>query len=77
MTGIADPRLDGNYDVVEMKRAMFTASTCIHHLPNMRPNMKRVQTLNLFYVEIPSTQGFPFRVLCRLSSCSKATMDWT
>lgn len=45
VTGIADPRLDGNYDVVEMKRAMFTASTCIHHLPNMRPNMKRVVQL--------------------------------
>ncbi|KAH6784494.1 ROP binding protein kinases 1 [Perilla frutescens var. hirtella] len=42
---IADPRLGGEYDVVEMKRAMFTASNCIHHLPNMRPNMKRVVQL--------------------------------
>ncbi|XP_057783892.1 receptor-like cytosolic serine/threonine-protein kinase RBK1 isoform X2 [Salvia miltiorrhiza] len=42
---IADPRLGGNYNVVEMKRAMFTASTCIHHLPTMRPNMKRVVQL--------------------------------
>ncbi|KAL7094416.1 hypothetical protein ACP275_11G102600 [Erythranthe tilingii] len=25
-----------------MKRAMFAASICIHHLPNMRPNMTRV-----------------------------------
>lgn len=39
---MADPRLGGSYDVVEMKRAMFTASTCIHHLPTLRPNMKRV-----------------------------------
>lgn len=39
---LVDPRLGDAYDVVEMKRAMFTASTCIHHLPNMRPNMKRV-----------------------------------
>lgn len=40
---LADPRLLDTYDVIEMKRAMFTASTCIHHLPNMRPNMKRVR----------------------------------
>ncbi|KAL8472242.1 hypothetical protein ACS0TY_029453 [Phlomoides rotata] len=42
---IADPRLGDTYDVVEMKRAMFTASTCVHHMPNMRPNMKRVSQL--------------------------------
>ncbi|XP_047979727.1 receptor-like cytosolic serine/threonine-protein kinase RBK1 isoform X2 [Salvia hispanica] len=42
---IADPRLGGNYDVVEMKRAMFTASTCIHHQPTLRPNMMRVVQL--------------------------------
>ncbi|PIN01360.1 Serine/threonine protein kinase [Handroanthus impetiginosus] len=45
MKEIADPRLGEMYDVIEMKRAMFTASTCIHHLPNMRPNMKRVVQL--------------------------------
>lgn len=42
---IADPRLGDDYNVIEMKRAMFTASTCIHHLPNMRPTMKRVVKL--------------------------------
>ncbi|XP_042024085.1 receptor-like cytosolic serine/threonine-protein kinase RBK1 [Salvia splendens] len=42
---IADPRLGGNYNVVELKRAMFTASTCIHHLPTLRPNMTRVVQL--------------------------------
>lgn len=42
---IADPRLGDSYDTVEMKRAMFTASTCIHHLPNIRPNMKKVVQL--------------------------------
>ncbi|XP_015058904.1 receptor-like cytosolic serine/threonine-protein kinase RBK1 [Solanum pennellii] len=42
---LADPRLGDAYDVVEMKRAMFTASTCIHHLPNMRPNMIRAVQL--------------------------------
>ncbi|XP_016442776.1 receptor-like cytosolic serine/threonine-protein kinase RBK1 [Nicotiana tabacum] len=42
---LADPRLLDTYDVIEMKRAMFTASTCIHHLPNMRPNMKRAVQL--------------------------------
>lgn len=42
---LADPRLGDAYEVIEMKRAMFTASTCIHHLPNMRPNMKRAVQL--------------------------------
>ncbi|KAL7143885.1 hypothetical protein ABFS83_08G221500 [Erythranthe nasuta] len=42
---IADPRLGESFDIVEMKRAMFAASTCIHHLPTMRPNMKRVVQL--------------------------------
>ncbi|KAL7135475.1 hypothetical protein ABFS83_11G099300 [Erythranthe nasuta] len=39
---IADPKLGEDYEVIEMKRAMFAASICIHHLPNMRPNMTRV-----------------------------------
>ncbi|XP_050205609.1 receptor-like cytosolic serine/threonine-protein kinase RBK1 [Mercurialis annua] len=39
---VADPRLGDDYDPVEMKRAMFTALMCIHHLPNMRPHMDRV-----------------------------------
>lgn len=39
---LVDPRLDNQYDVIQLKRVMFTASTCLHHLPNMRPNMKRV-----------------------------------
>ncbi|KAL2521743.1 Receptor-like cytosolic serine/threonine-protein kinase RBK1 [Forsythia ovata] len=39
---LADPQIGSNYDVKEMKRAMFAASTCLHHLPNMRPNMKKV-----------------------------------
>ncbi|KAK4411745.1 Receptor-like cytosolic serine/threonine-protein kinase RBK1 [Sesamum angolense] len=39
---VADPRLGENYSVIEMKRAMFAAFICIHHLPNMRPNMPRV-----------------------------------
>ncbi|KAK4367029.1 hypothetical protein RND71_014909 [Anisodus tanguticus] len=42
---LADPSLGNTYDVVEMRRAMFTASTCIHHLPNMRPNMIRAVQL--------------------------------
>ncbi|GAA0146718.1 hypothetical protein LIER_06606 [Lithospermum erythrorhizon] len=39
---IADPRIADTYDKVEMKRVMFTASLCIHHLPNMRPTMTKV-----------------------------------
>ncbi|KAJ6288289.1 hypothetical protein OIU76_024304 [Salix suchowensis] len=42
---LADPRLGDEYDPVEMKHAMFTASMCIHHLPNMRPHMTRVAQL--------------------------------
>ncbi|PIN05864.1 Serine/threonine protein kinase [Handroanthus impetiginosus] len=42
---LADPRLGEDYNITEMKRAMFTASICIHHLPNMRPNMTRVVQL--------------------------------
>lgn len=39
---LADPRLGDNYDLGEMKRAMLTASMCIHHLSSMRPQMGRV-----------------------------------
>ncbi|KAI8540887.1 hypothetical protein RHMOL_Rhmol08G0020100 [Rhododendron molle] len=42
---IADPRLGDAYDMGEMKRAMWTALSCLHHLPNMRPNMIRVVQL--------------------------------
>ncbi|KAL2241088.1 UNVERIFIED_CONTAM: Receptor-like cytosolic serine/threonine-protein kinase RBK1 [Sesamum indicum] len=42
---IADPKLGETYNIVEMKRAMCTAAACIQHLPNMRPNMKRVVQL--------------------------------
>lgn len=42
---IADPRLGDTYDTGEMKRAMLTALSCLHHLPNMRPNMIRVVQL--------------------------------
>ncbi|GAA0167774.1 hypothetical protein LIER_22633 [Lithospermum erythrorhizon] len=39
---IADPSLGDEYDKVEMKRIMATASACLHHLPNMRPTMIKV-----------------------------------
>lgn len=39
---LVDPRLEDDYEMIELKRAMSAASACIHHLPNMRPNMKRV-----------------------------------
>ncbi|KAK1410541.1 hypothetical protein QVD17_37078 [Tagetes erecta] len=39
---LVDPRLEGKYELIELKRAMSAASACIHHLPNVRPNMKRV-----------------------------------
>lgn len=39
---LADPRLGDNYDIIEMKRVMSTASICIHHSSTLRPNMNRV-----------------------------------
>ncbi|KAF1001871.1 receptor-like cytosolic serine/threonine-protein kinase RBK1 [Apium graveolens] len=42
---LADPRLGDDYDVVEMKRAIATATTCLDHMPKLRPNMTRVSQL--------------------------------
>lgn len=42
MKELADPRLGDEYDIVDMKRAIATATTCLHHMPKLRPNMTRV-----------------------------------
>ncbi|KAF2285287.1 hypothetical protein GH714_042329 [Hevea brasiliensis] len=42
---VVDPRLGDDYDPIEMKHAMLTASECINHLPSMRPHMNRVVQL--------------------------------
>ncbi|KAL8194065.1 hypothetical protein R6Q57_026307 [Mikania cordata] len=44
---LVDPCLEINeYEMVELKRAMSAALACIHHLPHIRPSMKRIiQTL--------------------------------
>ncbi|CAL0313003.1 unnamed protein product [Lupinus luteus] len=42
---IADPRLEGKYDLVEMNRAMATASMCVHHMSSKRPYMNQVLKL--------------------------------
>ncbi|XP_004288526.1 PREDICTED: receptor-like cytosolic serine/threonine-protein kinase RBK1 [Fragaria vesca subsp. vesca] len=42
MKELADPRLEGNYDPVEIKRAMLVASMCIRHQSTKRPYMTRV-----------------------------------
>ncbi|KAM4128061.1 hypothetical protein ACJW30_02G137400 [Castanea mollissima] len=42
---LADARLGDAYDVSEMRRAMYMASMCIHHLPSMRPDMNRLVQL--------------------------------
>ncbi|XP_076934774.1 receptor-like cytosolic serine/threonine-protein kinase RBK1 [Bidens hawaiensis] len=39
---LVDPRLDNKYDITELARAMSAASSCIHHMPHMRPDMGRV-----------------------------------
>ncbi|XP_052188499.1 receptor-like cytosolic serine/threonine-protein kinase RBK1 [Diospyros lotus] len=42
---IADGGLGEAYDAGEMKRAMLTASACLHHLPSLRPGMNQVVEL--------------------------------
>ncbi|KAJ8771226.1 hypothetical protein K2173_026094 [Erythroxylum novogranatense] len=39
---LADSQLGDDYDPCEMKRAILTASLCIHHLSSMRPDTNRV-----------------------------------
>ena len=45
---LADPRLGDDYDQVEMKRVMLTASMCIHHQSSTRPYMTRVCIKKLY-----------------------------
>ncbi|KVH92254.1 Protein kinase, catalytic domain-containing protein [Cynara cardunculus var. scolymus] len=52
--GLVDPRLGNDYDLVELKRAMLIASSCIHHMPDMRPNIKRV--LQILKGESPAVE---------------------
>ncbi|GAB4848804.1 hypothetical protein Ancab_003598 [Ancistrocladus abbreviatus] len=42
---LVDPGLGNDYDPVEIKRAMYTASMCIRHIPSHRPHMNRVVQL--------------------------------
>ncbi|KAJ4962249.1 hypothetical protein NE237_022188 [Protea cynaroides] len=42
MKELVDPRLGHDYDVIEMKRIISTASRCIHYSSIMRPNMSQV-----------------------------------
>ncbi|XP_071710999.1 receptor-like cytosolic serine/threonine-protein kinase RBK1 [Rutidosis leptorrhynchoides] len=39
---LVDPQLGNAYELFEVKRTIVVASSCIHHMPDMRPNMKRV-----------------------------------
>ncbi|KAL8251595.1 hypothetical protein R6Q59_035288 [Mikania micrantha] len=39
---LVDQRLGKAYELNEVKRTVMVASACIHHMPDMRPNMKRV-----------------------------------
>ncbi|XP_062100490.1 receptor-like cytosolic serine/threonine-protein kinase RBK1 [Humulus lupulus] len=39
---LADPRLGNEFDSIEMKRTMLTASMCIHHQSSKRPYMNQV-----------------------------------
>ncbi|PWA69460.1 ROP binding protein kinases 1 [Artemisia annua] len=42
LTELVDPRLGNANELIEVKRTVVVASSCIHHTPDMRPNMKRV-----------------------------------
>ncbi|CAH8280909.1 unnamed protein product [Arabidopsis lyrata] len=42
---IVDPQLGNDFDEIEMKRVMQTASMCIHHVSTMRPDMNRLVQL--------------------------------
>ncbi|KAK9069435.1 hypothetical protein SSX86_011338 [Deinandra increscens subsp. villosa] len=39
---LVDPRLEKAYELNQVKRTISVASACVHHMPDMRPNMKRV-----------------------------------
>ncbi|XP_041022823.1 receptor-like cytosolic serine/threonine-protein kinase RBK1 [Juglans microcarpa x Juglans regia] len=60
---LSDPRLGDAYDPNEMKRAMYTASVCIHHLPSMRPQMNRV--VQLLKVEDGALEPRPISVAAK------------
>ncbi|KAL8167643.1 hypothetical protein V2J09_009142 [Rumex salicifolius] len=49
---LIDPQLGDKYDTVELRRAMVTATMCIHHEPSCRPQMNRV-------VEVLRGEGRP------------------
>ncbi|XP_057421415.1 receptor-like cytosolic serine/threonine-protein kinase RBK1 [Lotus japonicus] len=42
---LADPRIEEQFDPVEMMRAIATASMCVHHKPTRRPLMNQVVQL--------------------------------
>lgn len=39
---LADPRLDGNYDLMEMARMVACAAACVRHSARRRPRMSQV-----------------------------------
>lgn len=39
---VADPRLDGNYDPVEMTRVVASAAACVRHSAKKRPKMSQI-----------------------------------
>ena len=43
--GIADPRLEGNYDPVEMARVVAGAAASVRHSAKKRPKMSQVLTV--------------------------------
>ncbi|PWA69948.1 protein kinase superfamily protein [Artemisia annua] len=51
---LMDPRLEDDYDMIELQRAMSAAAACIHHLPNLRPTMKQV--IQILNGETPTTE---------------------
>lgn len=54
---VADPSLNGAYDVQEMMRMMEAAAACVRHSANKRPRMGQV---HCYFLERDSFSYFPF-----------------
>lgn len=52
--GLADPRLAGSYDVVQLRRLAFAASLCIRASATWRPTMNQVYICVCTYIYIYS-----------------------
>jgi interleukin-1 receptor-associated kinase 1 len=50
--GVADPRLHGNYDPVEMARLVASAAAAVRHSAKKRPKMSQVLAASFFHQNV-------------------------